>query len=369
MSSGGNFTLPVSVNNDVSYFNVNHDIVPNTDVTLIIKKPEKNCIYYLEYNVCDFGSCSDLLTENFSVFANSTGIDVNHTTTTIPNRIQLAFNNQNIAYVNFRVNGTALQYAQQEQKAKFKLITEGEVGCRSELHNATILVPINAAHDPNYMQLNSICKNENNEILLNYYVQVQNTEETAGTYKVKIELPIPPCVNLNDIHIQEVRFNSETKAIPGYFNQGFSCEKSGNILTFHFPENDYLKPFDTNDINSSIASVKFCVKLNELCSDNYTDFTTPLLPETGTSYFDILDFPIAEFIDLPSSIKDSVETGSRPVVFNNCDCIINDENKCPCFCNSFSPICCGKINYPFWALITAVIILTLIVVRRFLRNP
>jgi hypothetical protein len=223
--------------------------------------------------------------------------------------------------------------------------------CRSTLlNNAEILVPINAAHDPNFMQLNSICKNENDEILLNYYVQVMNDSENASAENVKITLPMPTCVDLNDIFIQKIYYNGNQQDLQPFFTYGFNHSINGNSIIFRFPGS--LNSFVSSEPFNSVAGVEFCVKAKSACDlNNISDMETSLLPELGSSEFTGQPFGITTFFDLDPLPKDSLLQGSRPTI-TTCECDLSEENLAPLFsCSFFNPTCSGKTNYSFWGLI------------------
>src|SRR5690606_1498411 len=119
-------------------------------------------------------------------------------------------------------------------------------------------VPIRNAHDPNFMMLNSVCRtteaaNGQIEKYANYYLQVQNTDTLTPTKNVKIEMPFPPCLDMNNIFIQKVYFNGIVYIAGSHMLQGFNCKKVGNKIIFDFGSNQ-LGVFNPADESKSIEA-------------------------------------------------------------------------------------------------------------------
>ncbi|MBK9255743.1 MAG: hypothetical protein IPM42_09675 [Saprospiraceae bacterium] len=330
--------LIVSVDSPSNNLQVNHDVVREKDITVIIKKSVDCDSIRLRYN-CGTENCDNLLKLDTRFSHAVIPIQTNYTN-------EVIFNSEGNAFINFRVLNidNYADLALLDAQVNFTL----EEKCRSGswIGIASINVPIRNAHDPNYMMLNSICTvNGDTESDItryaNFYLQVQNTDETVGVNNVSIEMPFPACLNPSEVFIQKVFFN-DTDYIPGSFLSGFHCKRTGNKIVFHFGQDNQLSPFIAANESKSIAAVEFCIKINNNC-DVFNN-STPIFDESGTSYFNVDDYPIETYFDL---VKRDQENNPIDQVINSSTCNCNFDHKCPCVCDSiFSITCCGRVRWP-----------------------
>jgi hypothetical protein len=346
VSSLSDFPRSIEPYINTDYFNVNHDIVGNKDITVIIKRADFNCFYYtLHFNECTAPTpnCLGLLgpgnvkssTEpNFKIL---TPIDFSQ------NSIQLEFNSLGIAYVNFRVKDNVVQEMLDNLKAKFRLtkVSKNKEGCSGNINDLPdpFEVQILAAHDPNFIKLDSICEIGNGtdkDYFLHYYVQVQNTGN-LGTAPVKIVFPLPDVCDENAVKLKRIIYNGLEQDLSTF---NFSSEvNTDKELIITFPITPDLNAFTPSAEFTSVAGFAFCVKVNETSeplgeSDSKFEGLN-LIPVGAQSFFDGNPYDINTFMDI-----------FKRLLTRSCDCgngiqvpyTVDDNNLNPCplyylFCN------------------------------------
>ena len=333
-----------------TYFNVNHDIVPKKDITVIIGGLNKNCSYRLTYNDCGTNNCVGLLTSSFEDIS----VKLRTPSAGSVNEVTLDVNNKNNAFVNFYVNEITNISSLINSNAKMNLsvISSGQGdGCRNSPQ--IIEVPIRAAHDPNFIKLDSVCIQPSvsgkNDYFLNYYTQVQNTGNDVAP-NVYIQIPIQEEWDVNDLHLTGLIYNGTRLDIN---DPNVTSEITGNnLLKVSFPKNRPLYAYNKDNKTQSIAAFEFRVKVKN--SHLKTLISYPdLRPQDSKSNFDGTYYDISTFVNLFSekSAKNCFKTGGKKieksipqVINNNINNNFHQENdnqKC-CTCKSCSKKKCKK---------------------------
>ena len=325
----------------ISYFNVNHDIVPYRDFTVIVKMNDYQCFRYtLHYNTCPTKDCSGVLIpsdlDDSSIkLIKPSSSDLTNTT--------LVFNSEGCSYINFRVFNTPNMEELVKANEKMRLyLTKEPIPCEIKLDEdlpAELEIPIRFSHDPNFIKLDSICEKTTTDgpvvtkdYFLHFYAQVQNTG--TNTAEVKLDLPLSSDCDPNHVYIKKLYFNGSELSLSA---PGVSYSRLGNLLTINFPSG--LSTLVAGNEFASVAAVEYCVKIKdseEQAGGNNYSQTAFLFPASPVSYFDGDDYPITTFIDVEK----------RNLTFN-CDCtggFLVSSSGCPfyhLFCN-------GHLN---WSLI------------------
>jgi hypothetical protein len=329
-----------------SYFNVNHDIVPKKDITVAISGLIKGCNYLLKYNDCGNIPCDGLLTASFQDIS----IKLMTPSSGNVNEVNLDFNSEDNAFVNFYVNEISNidSLINSGAKMKFSIISSGQGdGCRN--NSQIIEVPIRGAYDPNFIKLDSVCVQPSvsgkNDYFLNYYAQVQNTGNDVAP-NVYIQIPIQEEWDVNDLHLTGLIYNGTRLDIN---DPNVTSEVTeNNLLKVSFPKNRPLYAYNKDNRTQSIAAFEFRVKVKNSHINNLISYPD-LRPQDSKSNFDGTYYDITTFVNLFSekSAKNCFKTGGKKieksipqVINNNINNNLpqaNTNQKC-CTCKS----CCKK---------------------------
>ncbi len=174
--------------------------------------------------------------------------------------------------------------------------------------------PIRASHDPNYLEVKSICQADDGSYLVTYHLQFENTSNVqADSLKVKVEFPSQfdlSCLKIVEWHV--------VQACSGSLNI------TGNTCTFIFKNHPPII-HNRTDRSKGIGYVEFKVKVT--AGFNLEDPANSLSLGTPIVSFDGLEFPLEEFRDL---VDCKEKGGDHPEVQQNSakdENLKNDEKK------------------------------------------
>ncbi|MFZ1676507.1 MAG: hypothetical protein WAT91_04485 [Saprospiraceae bacterium] len=278
-----------------------HDVVYNKDITVIInydslrsfttKDSPEAATYNLRFDGIQTGinqpvSLGNDVLDLQPVFGSggSTALSAvyNGPTTVTPGEVvSLNPGTDHYGYVNFRKTSTAFPPLPNGDPQFYAVFTLSK---NSQFVRA-LAEPIRASHDPNYLEVKSICQADDGSYLVTYHLQFENTSNVqADSLKVKVKFPSQfdlSCLKIIEWHV--------VQACTG------RLKLSGNTCTFIF-HNLFSIIHNRTDRSKGIGYVEFKVKVS--AGVNLADPANSLSLGTPIVYFDALDFPLEEFRDL-----------------------------------------------------------------------
>lgn len=330
---------------------LNHDFVPGSDVTIIIDKDEvggSECLMQLCYNIHE----SDVV-EIFrpsSIFQGD--LDNPNPSFILPRNINytiepgsncIVFRNtlNNNTFINFRVTvDQDLNYSYMNSAFEFELtpVNDNNASCQSY----TVTDTLRPSHDPNFVELESICEDNNGDVFLTYYIQCYNdgNPEYGGIRFEDVSLPssITPISNLT---ILDWSINGVSNMLNTPDHDMLEPSSNLNLpLTFEFPMGQSL---DTD----SIAFVRFCVKTNTDL-DELMDYENNLAIGVPNSTFGVSGtYPITSFFDIPCNLSAKDRSRCAREIDHSQNCCEMSESPCP-----YHPIICWIIElFSSWWMI------------------
>ncbi|MEO6132637.1 MAG: hypothetical protein ABIQ02_12375 [Saprospiraceae bacterium] len=302
-NSHGNTTTPYTISTTKSpMLSADHDVVLNKDISVIInydslrafitKESQGEATYELSFDgIQRKGSLSvsygiDVLNLQ-PVFGTSitSPLAAVYNGSTLPppagERIPLNPGLDHYGYINLRKTSTAFPPLSNGDPQVYAVFTL----TKNNQFVRALAEPIRASHDPNYLEVKSICQAADGSYIVTYHLQFENTS-TVQANKLKVKVEFPPQFDLSCLKIVTWHV---VQACTG------SLKITGNTCMFIF-KNIFSIIHDPTDISKGIGYVEFKVKVT--AGFNLADPVNSLALGTPTVYFDQLDFPLEEFRDL-----------------------------------------------------------------------
>ncbi|MEO5906930.1 MAG: hypothetical protein ABIQ11_09400 [Saprospiraceae bacterium] len=211
-------------------------------------------------------------------------------------------------YINFRPTpNAATNYGPDANGARYKAVfTLYEAGVKVDELQEEIL----GSYDPNFLRVESICKESDGDYSILYHMQVQNTG-MLSTSKVSIDVTFPAMFDLSCL--KDITWKTGISNTPG------ALIISGQKCTFKFPLPAVLTASTVGQQPpGSIAYVKFRVRV---AAGNQVELlNTSLEPTLVEVFFDGHSFDLHDFIDIVETYwKDEQFHQQRPISGGNCN--------------------------------------------------
>lgn len=326
------------------------DIVTNTDVVLIINNQKiKRTCSSRNINVC-YGQISNGTLDNnlfekkstfydagnlHNVYSADGAFSVNPITSSSGEKcINLDIGSLNSPYTyialssdfSASVNDFNVPDGASPLKARFNLY------CSNRGLLDSVDKEILSSHDPNYVQLESICKNAQGEQIANYKINFQNNGDTEAE-NLFVDIELPPCLDPNTIVIKQWSAGGCNSNDFPLWNM-LPNSAIGQSVEFVFPGQCELCTIKLPacQASNSIGTIEFCVK--EDASQN-CDFETCQL-QIGYPYttFDHDQYPIHDFIDIEKTCEQEISNKLKHIVCrripsDTCECEAEKEGDFP----------------------------------------
>ncbi len=307
-----------------SIISVNHDIVFNKDITVIVNNNflgnAENDVVTMKYdgvedlNTHITNSVPDFLALN-NVFESASGyspvLPIGSYSNIGP--AQIRFLNSNVLYrfVNFRPN---LSYYDQyhpksdgspNYNAVFSILRNG-----TEIQKLS--VGISYSYDPNFLRVDSLCKTSDEDFMIFYHLEFQNTSRTTAVNKLKAMVSFHDGFDLSCFQA--------TKWFAGGELCNGTVKEENRTVTFNFTDNKSLARFGAKYTGASTGYVEFRVRVKS--GIDLIDINNSInLKETGVA-FDSVTFEIKDFYDRISYDGDK----NRRLITTHTCCYCSDFN-------------------------------------------
>lgn len=306
-----------------------HDVVLNKDITVIInydslrkfsvESVKGDTIYTLKFDGIQQKGSSNVsynidvlnLQPVFGTSVTSLAATYNGPTS-IPTgeSIPLYPGTDAYGYVNLRKTSTAfppLANGDPQYYAIFTLLKNSQFV-------RALAEPIRASHDPNYLEVKSICQANDGSYLVTYHLQFENTSNVQAD-SLSVEVVFPSQFDLSCLKILKWHV---VQACTGRLNL------SGNTCTFIF-HNRFSIIHLNNNTTSGIGYVEFKVRVKP--GSNLEDPGSSLTLGTPIVHFDKLNFPLEEFRDLVVCDEEGVQKPEKPQSPEKSDTLKKNEKE------------------------------------------
>ncbi|MEO6131616.1 MAG: hypothetical protein ABIQ02_07195 [Saprospiraceae bacterium] len=266
-----------------SNLSANHDVVKESDITLIVPRDKAHPMDKLEFNQIQFLSGGAVVQGIYfkvsNIFNNNTKFCNIEATDNGDGTITFGNNNSNQAFIYINLRPTNLlptrfnTIPDSNSRAIFTLLNYDKY---RNLKNTTVLNEnILASHDPNQIELVRICKNGGDQKAF-YHLEFFN-DGTLTADQLKAELVLPSFLDIKCINVIKWTAGGETTSgqityIIPQENPGLEIptpfsEDPEIIVIFKFDNTATIQPWQEKYPKKSIASIDFCVKIrNDLSS-------------------------------------------------------------------------------------------------------
>ncbi len=294
----------------------NHDVIQGADITLVIKGATITEGATLQFKVKALATAS--VTPSGSYFSGSTifdgkfisagnliplsgGVGYKFTDLPIPT--------PDYIYINLKPTSSLLPYypnVQNSSTPTHKAIFEVRAG-NGNL-NAEGAEDIIHSHDPNFMQLAALCRDNFEDLYASLHIEFENTSATpANNLKIRILLPS----DLDPTTIGLVKWKAGTNTTPG------TMIINKQEVIFVFPENSSVLSCDLDKdplSENAKGSVDFCVQIRDNAKDKFGKRGLSPKPASTRVYFGKDEYVVDKLMQ-PFTTK-----GIPIDIANVCDC-------------------------------------------------